>query len=61
MRWVQKISESGEPARHTSYLIRDEGQHADTSEELEGTISPERAQELVSTGDWKYVDEVERE
>ena len=60
MRWVQKISDSGEQARHTSYLIRDPGQHADTSEELDGSISPERAQELVATGDWKYVDEVER-
>jgi hypothetical protein len=60
VRWVQKTSTTGEQAQHTSYLIRDPGQHAATSEELEGSISPEHAQELVATGEWKYVDEVER-
>jgi hypothetical protein len=60
VRWVQKVSNTGELAQQTSFLIRDAGQHADTSEELEGSISPERAQELVATGEWKYVDEIER-
>jgi hypothetical protein len=59
VRWVEKISEIGEPPKHSRYLIRDEGQHADTSEELEGTITPEQALELVRTGHWRYVDEIE--
>lgn len=53
MRWVQKITEEGDPPRFTAYLVRDEN----GAVEREGTVSPLEAKAMVASGDWRYVEQ----
>ena len=55
MRWVQKVSESGEAARYYSLVVMDD-QAKTLGIPLDG-VSEEDARAMVATGDWKYVSE----
>jgi hypothetical protein len=56
VRWVQKISESGDLARYTSFLVRDKENGPVSRVARASTVSPAEAERLVASGEWRYVE-----
>ena len=53
MRWVQKIREGGDIPRYFSFVVREVVPAGLES----SSVSEAEAARLVSTGDWRYVDD----
>ena len=49
VRWVQKLTESGEPPRYFSLVVRD----VVPVGQANASVSVAEAARLVSTGEWK--------
>jgi hypothetical protein len=58
VKWVQKVTESGEEGRYTAYIVLD-AEARQLNIPLKG-VSEADAEAMVATGDWKYVYEVDR-